>query len=195
MTLFGTLFGEKEDKNKMQMSGNFGNQNHSLLEPLTTSGQYDLNFGSGYKPPSFTAQNFQPKQIYQMQNQGTGAQNNLGSSGFSLSNIPGIPSPMAWKDMNWSQRLFGFEGKDGYEFGGLAMPALQLAQGGLNAYTGMKQLGIAEDSLAFQKDAFSKQFENQRKLTNAQLEDRQKSRVAFGPSATPVDEYMKKYGV
>ena len=195
MTLFGTLFGDKEDKNKMQMSGNFGNQNHSLLEPLTTSGQYDLNFGSGYKPPSFTAQNFQPEQIYQMQNQGTGAQNNLGSSGFSLSNIPGIAGTPAWKDMNWSQRLFGFKNKDDYEFGGVAMPALQLAQTGLNAYTGMKQLGIAEDSLAFQEEAFSKQFENQRKLTNSSLEWRQNQRNAYGSSATPTDEYMKKYGV
>ena len=54
-----------------------------------------------------------------------------------------------------------------------------LAQGWL----GFQQLGLAKDSLAFQKDAFNKNYENQRQLTNQQLLDRQRARAAANPNA------------
>ncbi len=66
----------------------------------------------------------------------------------------------------------------------------------LNGYLGFKQLGLAEDNLNFQKDAFSKQFENQRTLTNSELRDRQAARVASNPTAyQSVDDYMKANAV
>jgi hypothetical protein len=66
---------------------------------------------------------------------------------------------------------------------------------GLGVWLGLKQLGLAEDSLDFQKDAFSKQFTNQAKLTNAQLRDRQIRRNRENSWSTPTDEYMKQNAV
>ena len=119
---------------------------------------------------------------------------NTQSPGEFISSIQ-TPTNLAWKDMPWSERIFGMQNQNGYKFGGIAAPALQLAQTGLNAYLGFKQLGQAEDTLNFQKDAFSKQFENQRTLTNAQLKDRQKARVGFNSNTQSVDSYMKENGV
>lgn len=90
--------------------------------------------------------------------------------------------------------LFNREGMFGQ--GGWVSPVANLALGGFKAYTGYKQLQNMEDTLSFQKDAFSKQFENQRTLTNANLADRQARRVsASGSEAMGVEEYMQKYGV
>lgn len=77
---------------------------------------------------------------------------------------------------------------------GMASPLVNLAQTGINAYLGLKNLSVAEDTLDFQKDAFSKQFEIQRKNINRQLRDRQARRIeAAGPNAglPSVEEYMK----
>ena len=79
---------------------------------------------------------------------------------------------------------------------GWGMPLINMGSSLLNGYLGFKQLGLAEDSLNFQKDAFSKQFENQRTLTNAELRDRQAARVASNPTAyQSVDDYMKANAV
>lgn len=119
----------------------------------------------------------------------------LSTTAFDTSNMmPDVASSPGWQDMTWAERLFGGQRGD-FKFGGAAMPALQLANSGLNAYIGLKQLGQAEDSLKFQKDAFSKQFAAQQKLTNSQLADRQAARVAFNSNKESVDDYMKKYGV
>lgn len=62
-----------------------------------------------------------------------------------------------------------------------------LAQGWL----GFQQLGLAKDNLAFQKDAFNKNYGNQRQLTNQQLVERQqyKANVNPGQFAQPTDEW------
>ena len=66
----------------------------------------------------------------------------------------------------------------------------------MDGWLGMEKLDLAKDSLNFQKDAFSKQFENQRSLTNTEMQDRQAARVASNPTAyQSVDEYMKANGV
>ncbi len=63
------------------------------------------------------------------------------------------------------------------------------------AFNGYKQTKLAKQQLAFQKDAFNKQWGAQRNLTNSHLEDRQKQRVARDPNAMSVAEYMNKYGI
>ena len=85
---------------------------------------------------------------------------------------------------------------DGSAGMGWGMPLLNMGSSLLNGYLGFKQLGLAEDNLNFQKDAFSKQFENQRTLTNSELRDRQAARVASNPTAyQSVDDYMKANAV
>lgn len=69
-----------------------------------------------------------------------------------------------------------------------------------NAYLGYKQYKMAKEQLAFNKQQYQTNLENQRKLTNSRLEDRQARRVrenlANGKDgAVSVAEYMKKYGV
>ena len=64
-----------------------------------------------------------------------------------------------------------------------------------NGYNAYKQNKIAKDTLNFQKDQYAKQYEAQRKMTNSQLEDRQRSRVWTNPNQTSVHDYMQKYGV
>lgn len=78
--------------------------------------------------------------------------------------------------------------KDGW--GGMALGA---AQGIGNLYMGMKQYGLAKDTLAENKRQFALNYDAQKKTTNAQLEDRQNARVAANPNAyQSVSEYMNK---
>lgn len=78
-------------------------------------------------------------------------------------------------------------------WGGMALSGLQ----GLgNSYMAMKQFGLAEDALKEQKRQFNINYEAQRKMTNAQLADRQRARVASNPNAYESEvDYMKKWGV
>jgi len=97
---------------------------------------------------------------------------------------------------SFMDNAFGFTNPDnGYETGGWASPVLQTATAGMNAYLGLQQLNLMKDNLAFQKDSFSKQFENQRTLANTHMKDRQIRRVASGPGYQDVDSYMKENAV
>lgn len=79
---------------------------------------------------------------------------------------------------------------------GWLSPAIGIAQGIGNGYMGMKQYGLARDSLKEQQRQFNMNYENQRKLTNSMLEDRQRARVASNPGAYQSPEaYLKQYGV
>lgn len=75
-----------------------------------------------------------------------------------------------------------------------------LALGGANSllqgYLGMRQYALAKKSLAEGRRQFNVNFDAQRKLTNSQLEDRQRARVASGNSGyESVSDYMQKYGI
>ena len=78
-------------------------------------------------------------------------------------------------------------------WGGLALSGIQ----GLgNSYMAMKQFGLAEDALKEQKRQFNINYEAQRKMTNSQLADRQRARVASNPNAYQSEaEYMKEWGI
>jgi hypothetical protein len=75
-------------------------------------------------------------------------------------------------------------------WGGLALGGAQ-ALGSL--YMGMKQYGLAKDTLATNKAQFERNFDAQRRTTNAALEDRQRARVASNPGAyQSVGDYMNQ---
>ena len=78
-------------------------------------------------------------------------------------------------------------------WGGLAMSGLQ----GLgNSYMGMKQFGLAEESLEEQKRQFNTNYQAQRQTTNSQMSDRQRARVASNPGGYQSEaDYMKRWGV
>lgn len=83
------------------------------------------------------------------------------------------------------------------------MSGLQMGQLGLggvtsllNGYLGFQNLGLAKKQYQSQLDQFNKQWDANKKLTNASLADRQAARVASNPNAyQSVDDYMKKYGI
>lgn len=107
----------------------------------------------------------------------------------------GLPAESSWDA--FSRTLFG--GKDGMTGNtnmGLVTGGLGAAGSLLSGWTGLQQLQLAKDSLAFQKDSFNKNFANQQKLTNSQLEDRQRSRNMDSPgNYMATSDYMAKYGV
>jgi len=110
---------------------------------------------------------------------------NLGQANFS--NILGNNSALSWNG--------AFGGTDPISKlhnSGWVSPLLRLGKGGLDAWLGIQKLGLAKDDLKFQKDAFSKQFDTQKTLTNTEMEDRQRARVSFSPAAESVDSYMAR---
>lgn len=69
-----------------------------------------------------------------------------------------------------------------------------------DAWNGYQQTKLAKQQLAFQKDAFNKQYAAQAGLVNSQMEDRQTRRVneAAANQSSPVmsvSDYVAKYGV
>ena len=108
-----------------------------------------------------------------------------------LGNIPGA-------DMGNGQSMLGGmlpwkDTKTGMNHGGWGSTALGLASAGMNAYLGLKQLGVMKDTLKFQKNSFNKQFTAQQTLTNSNLRDRQDRRFeASGGAVMSTDDYMKK---
>lgn len=79
---------------------------------------------------------------------------------------------------------------------GVLGPALQGIGALGSLYMGMKQYGLAKDTLAANKAQFERNFDAQRQTTNAALEDRQRARVASNPGAyQSVGDYMNQNGV
>ena len=108
----------------------------------------------------------------------------------------GQPALAAAGGGSWFDNILTKKHTDGSVTMGWGNALLDLGQAGMQGYLGLQQLDMAKDNLAFQKDSFSKQFENQRTLTNTQMQDRQNARVASNPGAySSTDEYMKNHGV
>ena len=78
---------------------------------------------------------------------------------------------------------------------GLGAAGIQGLTGLANAYLGMKNYGLAKDTLASNKQQYWNNFTSQARLTNAQLRDRQIGRVARGESSQGVNDYMTQNGV
>jgi hypothetical protein len=106
-----------------------------------------------------------------------------------------LPDNGSWSDMFSGDSMFGGTDAQGNKSGGWVSPTLNLGLGAMDAWTSYKQLGLAEDTLDFQRDSFSKEFENQTSLTNTELSDRQAQRVAANPNAQSVDSYMAEHGI
>lgn len=92
-----------------------------------------------------------------------------------------------------SSGVLGSTDANGIRTDGWGGLALGTAQGLLNAYMGMQQYGLAKDQLAFQKNAFAKNYAAQRDSINTEMEDRQRARVASNANAyESVSSYMDK---
>jgi hypothetical protein len=78
---------------------------------------------------------------------------------------------------------------------GWGMQGLQALGGVMGAWNGMQQLNLAKDQFAFSKQAYKKNYENQKKLTNSYLRDRQARRIREGSAQGSVDDYMNQNGI
>ena len=157
--------------------------------------KYDLNWAealSAYGPTNYTSAT--PQQLATTQASWSSYTPSTTSTNSSF--LGGVGD---WfTDFGKSLRDIGFLGykdKQGNQVQGWGMPLLNTAFGLGNLYLALKNYGIAKDTLKFQKDAFNKNYAAQRNLINSSLEDRQRRRVQENPNATPVDQYMAKYGV
>jgi len=95
---------------------------------------------------------------------------------------------------SWMESFFGKQTEDGFQ-PGMGMYGLKAATGIANAWLGMKQYGLAKNQLKENKRQFNLNYDAQKNTTNAQLADRQRSRVAGSSGQIGVDEYMKEYGI
>lgn len=116
------------------------------------------------------------------------------------SGMPEISFPMAgngpvgssFMDSDFMKGMLGKRNKDGTQDLGWGGMALGTAQGLFSGYMGMKNYGLAKDSLEQGKKQFQMNYDAQKQTTNTALEDRQRARVANNPNSVGVDEYMNK---
>lgn len=102
----------------------------------------------------------------------------------------GIASP---DNFDWSKFMFGGQDTAGMKTNGALGAGVGLLQAGWGAYNGMQQLKLGKESLAFQKDAFNKNYAAQRQATNTGMQDRQAARVSANPGAyQSVGDYMNQ---
>lgn len=112
-------------------------------------------------------------------------------------------SPYTQIGNGWNLNVDGMNGLGG--LGGINEPGFMDTWGktifdGLgklgSIYMGMQNYGLAKKSLKQQREAFEKNYAAQRQLTNAELEDRQRARVASNPTGyESVESYMAKNAV
>lgn len=121
----------------------------------------------------------------------TGWGGGLNTPSFSLPNFGGGAAQGGGNGILDSLRSSGFLGQDGQQgWGGLALGALS----GLGStFMGMKNYGLAKDSLNQSREQFDKNYAAQRSTINTQLEDRQRARVsATNGTAESVDSYLQR---
>ena len=104
------------------------------------------------------------------------------NSQMNFSNTPfgggGVTDPTAM------QKAFGYTDKFGNKFGGWTGPAVGLAQAGLGAYLGFKQLSQGEDQLDESTRQFDLNYNAQKALINDQLNWQHNARLNNNPSYT-----------
>lgn len=95
------------------------------------------------------------------------------------------------------QRITGFyDPKTGVTTQGIGQLGLGAVNSLLGGYLGMKQYGVAKKQLAFQQDAFNKNYEAQRSSYNRDIESRARdiaSRERLGDDY--VNDYVKKHSI
>ena len=108
-------------------------------------------------------------------------------------NVPAVPGAgqfPSWMP-EWMAGAIGTKEQPGW--GGFALGA---ANSAASMFMGMKQYGLAKDTLNENKRQFQLNYDAQKQTTNTALEDRQRARVASNAGAyQSVGEYMNTNGV
>lgn len=142
-------------------------------------------FNGIYQPQMYDQNTVDPN-MWEQQNNAA----NWGSYGGPESGFNRAGDPLS----GWGSKAMG----QGIALG---MGGLQAINGGMQAYLGMKNYGLAKETLASNKEQYWNNYTNQARLTNTQLRDRQNGRVAMAQSnnnpgaVQSTDEYMKENSV
>ena len=131
---------------------------------------------------------------------GMGDFSNIASSGALdfLKNNPtaGLGGGITSGGPSFMESMIGYTNADGTKVNGWGGASLGLLQGLGSAYTGFELNSRAKDQLAFNKNAFEKNYAANRQSMNTRLEDRQRARVASNAGAyQSVGDYMAKNGI
>jgi len=121
--------------------------------------------------------------------------NNFASMSSFGSNDANAPQDSGFLNFMNSD-LSGSGNEGGTNFLGNLNTGLGAASNLFKMYSGLKQLGLAREQLDFNRSAFDTNLQNQGRLTNARLEDRQARRVRDRPDQNlSVADYMARFGV
>lgn len=128
---------------------------------------------------------------------GTPSGYNLGQPLVQGVEIPATTQVAGMPDASFLQKMLGYTdtstGVHQNGWGGMAIGGLSALS---NAYMGMQQYGLAKEQFAESKRQYNQNYAAQRTLTNSQLEDRQRARVASNAGAyESVGSYMNRNGV
>jgi hypothetical protein len=118
-----------------------------------------------------------------------------GSGSGVLGGMPGGGGGNSTGGPGWLSQMgiFGGTDKNGVTTNGWGGTALSGAKAFGDMYSSMKQFGLAEDMFDNSKDQFNKNWGAQTKNYNADIEDRQRARVASNAGAyESVGDYMNK---
>lgn len=111
-------------------------------------------------------------------------------------NFANTTTPSAFTQWMRDKGVIGSTDGNGIRTDGWGGLALGVAQGLGSLYLGMQQYNLAKDTLANNKAQFERQYQANKQLTNSNLEDRQRARVASNAGAyQSVGEYMAQNGV
>jgi hypothetical protein len=118
---------------------------------------------------------------------------NFGGGGAST---PPGSTPNAFTQWMRDTGVIGSTDANGLKTDGWGGLALGTATGLGGLYLGMQQYNLAKDALANNKAQFERNFAAQKTTTNANLEDRQRARVASnGGAYQSVGDYMSQNGI
>lgn len=159
------------------------NQNFMSLGDWGQMGSGSYGMPTAYQPPEMFSQPVVPQDWGAALMQGPPASAMGGSPTFPQHGAAGADFSGNWWD--------GMAGKDGW--GGMALGA---ASGLMQGFLGMKQYGLAKQTLAENRRQFQLNYDAQKQTTNTRLEDRQAARVASNPGAyQSVGAYMGSNGL
>lgn len=164
----------------MNWGGNWGAPTTSSLMGIDPSVSNPLMFSNGNSPIDGAAPS---NWMDAFTKQGAGVPN-IGAD---------VPAGLPGNSMNtnWWDGWAGTKEAPGW--GGMAMNGIS---GLASAFMGMKQYGLAKDTLNQHKAEYAANYAAQKTTTNASMADRQAARVASNPGAyQSVGDYMNKNGI
>ncbi len=103
---------------------------------------------------------------------------------------PGINTGGVNNGGSFLQGFFGTRNNPGF-----GSQVIGTAGGIANTFLALKQFGLLKDSLKQNKRQFNRQFEAQKQLTNAQIEDRARARFNVNPNNPRPEDVLAERGI